>query len=319
MTDVNAKVTLGKTDIQIAPLGLGAWAWGDRLVWGYGRGGYTDQDIRLAFDSSIEMGVDFIDTAEIYGSGRSERLLGQFLAETRQKLDHPLVVATKFFPYPWRLSRKSLLRALKGSLRRLGLEKVDLYQIHWPWPPIPVETWAEALAEAVQAGLTRAVGVSNYTEEQMRRTYEVLAKRGIPLASNQVQYHLLNRKVEFNGLLKTCQDLGITLIAYSPIAKGILTGKYTPENPPPGVRGRMYTRSQLQALQPLIQSMRKIGEEHGGKTPSQVALNWLICKGAVPIPGAKNVRQASENAGALGWRLSEAEVAYLDEISQPLN
>lgn len=319
MTDVNAKVTLGKTDIQIAPLGLGAWAWGDRLVWGYGRGGYTDQDIRLAFDSSIEMGVDFIDTAEVYGSGRSERLLGQFLAETRQKLDHPLVVATKFFPYPWRLSRKSLLRALKGSLRRLGLEKVDLYQIHWPWPPIPVETWAEALAEAVQAGLTRAVGVSNYTEEQMRRTYEVLAKRGIPLASNQVQYHLLNRKVEFNGLLKTCQDLGITLIAYSPIAKGILTGKYTPENPPPGVRGRMYTRSQLQALQPLIQSMRKIGEEHGGKTPSQVALNWLICKGAVPIPGAKNVRQASENAGALGWRLSEAEVAYLDEISQPLN
>lgn len=312
------RVTLGKTGIQISPLGLGAWAWGDRIVWGYGQGGYTDQDIRQAYDVTLSSGVNFIDTAEAYGSGRSERLLGSFLTDTPQSPAGPVVVATKFMPFPWRLRRSALHGALTHSLRRLGLPQVDLYQIHWPWPPVPLESWAESLAEAVQAGLAKAVGVSNFSESQMRRVYEVLARRGVPLASNQVQYHLLNRKIEFNGLLKACQELGITIIAYSPIAKGILTGKYTPENPPPGVRSRLYNREMLQAIQPLLKTMRQLGEAHGGKTLSQVALNWLICKDTVPIPGAKNARQAQENAGALGWRLDEAEVAILDEISAPL-
>ncbi len=306
-------ITLGKTDIRIPSLGIGAWSWGDRFVWSFGRG-YGDEDIKAAFFTSLEAGITFFDTAEVYGLGRSERYIGNFLSETKK----PVVIATKFFPFPWRLSRNSLFHALQDSLQRLKLDRVDLYQVHMPSPPIPIETWATALAEAVQRGLARAVGVSNYNVEQMHRASAVLAKRDIPLASNQVIYNLVNRKVEFDGLLKTCKEMEISLIAYSPLAQGVLTGKYTPEKPLPGIRGQRYNRSLLGRLQPLVQLMREIGNAHEGKTPAQVALNWVVCKGAVPIPGAKNARQAKENAGAIGWRLEDAEVAALDEISAEL-
>jgi aryl-alcohol dehydrogenase-like predicted oxidoreductase len=306
-------VPLGKTNIHVTPLGIGAWAWGDRLFWAYGHG-YNDADIRAAFETSIEAGITFFDTAEVYGSGRSERLLGSFLPA----LSSPVVVASKFMPFPWRLSRKTLPNALRASLKRLGLPHVDLYQIHWPFPPVAIETWADALADVVQQGLARAVGVSNYDESQMRRAYSTLAKRGVPLASNQVPYSLLDRKVELNGLLKTCQDLGTTLIAYSPLAQGVLTGKYTPDRPLPGIRGRRYNRALLVRVQPLLRLLRDIGQEHDGKTPSQVSLNWCICKGTLPIPGAKNARQAQENIGGMGWHLTDAEVAALDEASLEL-
>jgi aryl-alcohol dehydrogenase-like predicted oxidoreductase len=206
MDQAEERVMLGKTGIEISALGLGAWAWGDRMIWAYGRG-YSDADIRAAFDASLQAGVNFIDTAEVYGSGRSERLLGSFLpAADDRTAAQEVVVATKFMPYPWRLSHGALPNALRNSLKRLNLERVDLYQVHWPFPPVSVETWAGVLADVVEQGLTRAVGVSNYSEAQMRRTYSVLAKRGVPLASNQVLYSLVNRKVELNGLLKTCQE-----------------------------------------------------------------------------------------------------------------
>lgn len=295
-----------------AELGLGTWAWGDRTVWNYGRG-YNEEDLAAAFQTSLEAGVNLIDTAEVYGSGISERLIGRFVRQTNR----PVLIATKCMPFPWRLSRRSLLRALRGSLERLGLEKVDLYQIHWPFPPRSIEHWAEALAEAVKEGLARCVGVSNYNLAQMQRAYHVLARHGIPLASNQVEYHLLNRTAERNGLLERCRELSIRLIAYSPLAKGLLTGKYTAQNPPPGVRGRL-AAGWLKDLPPLLSLMTEIGQGHGGKTPAQVALNWLICKGALPIPGAKNATQAAQNLGALGWRLSSEEVQALDEASDKL-
>ena len=211
-----------------------------------------------------------------------------------------------------------MLHALRNSLERLNLQRVDLYQVHWPFPPIPVETWAEALAQAVQQGLTRAVGVSNYNAEQMQRASAALAKRGVVLASNQVEYSLLKREVEQNGLLKACQELGVTLIAYSPLAQGVLTGKYSPAHPMPGIRGWRNSKAYLAKVQPLLRLMGEIGEAHGGKSVAQVALNWTICKGTVPIPGAKNARQAQDNLGALGWRLSETEMAALDEASEKI-
>jgi aryl-alcohol dehydrogenase-like predicted oxidoreductase len=309
-------VPLGKTNIRISPLGLGTWQWGDRMMWSYGKT-HTASDVRAAFQVSLDAGINFFDTAEVYGKGRSERLLGECLQQVRQPpVIAPLVVATKFMPFPWRLLRRALGSALRTSLARLRLDRVDLYQIHWPFPPIPVEVWANALADAVEAGLTRAVGVSNYNPAQMLRAHAALSKRGMPLASNQVEYHLLNRRVEHNGLLKLCQELGVALIAYSPLAKGLLTGKYTAETRPPGMRGYTVSRGRLRGIQPLIRRMREIGEAHAGKSPAQVALNWVMCKGAVPIPGAKNARQAQENAAAMGWRLTEAEVAVLDEESQ---
>ena len=295
--------------LKNAEMGLGAWAWGDRMMWNYGHG-YTDNDIAEAFKISLKMGVNLVDTAEVYGSGRSESLLGQFLKDTKE----PVLVATKFMPFPWRLSKNTLFTALHHSLERLGLDKVDLYQIHWPFPPKRVEYWAEVLAQVVKAGLTRTVGVSNYSKDQTKRVHAVLAKYNIPLASNQVQYHLLDRKVEKNGLLDFCKENGIRLIAYSPLAKGMLTGKFTVETPPPGTRGRIYANI-LKDLPALIALMTEIGQGHGGKTPGQVALNWIICKGALPIPGAKNARQAEQNAGATGWRLEAEEVKALDKAS----
>lgn len=290
-------------------LGIGTWAWGDRFYWGYGRA-YSDEDLRAAFEHCLEAGVRLFDTAESYGQGRSETLLGQFLHEAGSDA----AVASKFMPYPWRLRRASLLKALRGSLKRLGREQVDLYQIHWPLPPLTIESWMEAMVEAYQNGMIRAVGVSNYNREQMQRAYDSLAHNGIPLASNQVEYSLINRKIEKNGLLQHCSDLGVTCIAYSPIGMGLLSGKYTPENPPKGLRGGKYNASFLASIQPLTHTLAKIGNEHG-KSAAQVAINWTICKGTLPIPGVKNTAQVDQNTGAAGWRLNADEVGLLDELS----
>lgn len=307
---ISERVTLGNTGIAISPMGIGTWAWGDSVMWGYGRS-YTDGDVRAAFDATMAAGINFLDTAEVYGRGRSERLLGRFIRESGQSV----VIATKFMPFPFWLTRNALRRALRNSLKRLGMPRTDLYQMHFPLPPVPIETWMDAMAEAVEAGFVRTVGVSNYDMKQMGRAHTALAKRGIPLASNQVFYSLLHRDPEFNGVVQLCKDLNITLIAYSPLEKGVLSGKYTPDNPPPGPRKRIYNRAYLQKVQPLIGMLRDFGDAHGGKSPAQVALNWTICKGAVPIPGAKNLRQVQSNAGALGWRLTDDEVAALDELS----
>ena len=295
--------------LHAVEFGLGAWQWGDRLIWQYGQT-HGDDECRAAFEVSLEAGIRFVDTAEVYGSGRSERLLGQFLKET----DQPVLVATKYFPFPWRFQKSSLIRALRNSLERIGVESVDLYQVHQPYSLLPIENLMEAMAEAVKAGLTRTVGVSNYNQTQMLRAYSALARKDVPLAANQVTYSLLNREIEKNGLLARCKELGVRLIAYSPIEKGLLTGKYTTENPPPGVRGQRYGNL-LPKIGPLLKLMTEIGQEHGGKSKAQVALNWCICKDTLPIPGAKNAKQAEENAGALGWKLTEEEVAKLDEAS----
>jgi aryl-alcohol dehydrogenase-like predicted oxidoreductase len=309
-------IPLGKTDIRISPIGLGTWQWGDRAMWSYGAT-HTDRDIHEAFRKSIEGGIDFFDTAELYGKGRSEVLLGECLREMAPAGSGvPVVVATKFAPLPFRLRKGALAGALRRSLARLGLARVDLYQVHFPFSLVPVAVWADALADAVGAGLTRSVGVSNYSAAQMRQAHEVLSRRGIPLASNQVEYHLLKRKVERDGVVQTCRELGVALIAYSPLAKGLLTGKYTAENRPPGLRKYMARGGKLSSIQPLLGLMREVGQAHEGKSPAQVALNWLVCKGAVPIPGAKNAHQARENAAATGWRLDAAEIAALDEMSR---
>jgi aryl-alcohol dehydrogenase-like predicted oxidoreductase len=293
-------------------MGLGAWQWGDRVVWQYGHG-YGDVEVRQAFQASLEEGIRFIDTAEIYGNGRSERLLGQFLKET----DQPVLIATKFLPFPWRFGKGSLPRALKGSLARLGVESVDLYQIHWPSPLMSIDTMMDGLAACVTGGMTRTLGVSNFGPTNMLAAYSALARHNIPLAANQVHYSLLNRTVEKNGLLSRCKELGIRLIAYSPLEKGLLTGKYSVDSPPPGSRARTYA-SLLPRIGPLLKLMTQIGQDHGGKSNTQIALNWVICKGALAIPGAKNASQARENAGSLGWKLTDEEVERLDQASDAI-
>jgi len=302
----------GTTLLDNVEMGLGAWSWGDRFFWRYGHG-YTDEDIAAAFHTSLGAGVNLIDTAEVYGSGRSEQLLGKFIRD----FDQPVIVATKFFPIPYRFTKNSVVRALRGSLERLGLKRVELYQLHWPSPVIPNDIYVEGLVMVVKAGLAQAVGVSNYDLKQMQQAQNILSKHGIPLASNQVEYNLLNRKVEINGLLDRCKEKGVRLIAYSPLAMGLLTGKYTLETPPPGARSRKYA-ALLADLPRLIGLLTEIGAGHGGKTPGQVALNWVICKGALPIPGAKTAKQAEQNVGAIGWRLTPEEIRSMELESDKL-
>lgn len=293
------------------PLGIGTWAWGDRLYWGFGHG-YEKDDLRAIFHFALDAGVSFFETSEIYGQGKAEAYLGEFLQEVNWKG----ILASKFVSIPWRLRKQALSRALKNSLIRLEQENIDLYQIHGTLSPVTIETWMDEMVEAVQEGSIKYIGVSDFNRDQLQRAYDHLVKEGITLASCQKEYSLLNRSVEVTGLLALCKQLEISFIACSPLSMGNLTGKYTPLNPPTGFRGRKYSQKYLQTIQPLIKLMQNIGQNHEGKTPAQVAINWLICKGAIPIPGAKTLKQAEENIGSVGWYLNDEEIVALDEMSE---
>ena len=297
-------------------MGLGTWAWGDRSTWGMDGydPSYGFDTIRGAYARAIAAGVTLLDTAEMYGNGESERIIGRLLREDTANRDR-VVVATKFMPFPWRVPlARALMKSLRASLERLGLPFVHLYQIHGPISFRPARAVAAALAAPYRAGLVKAVGVSNYSEGEMRAIHGALAAEGIPLATNQVEYSLLRTMPETSGLLRACSDLGVTLLAYSPLAMGRLTGKYGVANPPPGKRN--FSAFPMAEIEPVVAELRRIGAAHGGKSPAQVALNWVMCKGAVPIPGAKNAAQAEQNAGALGWTLVPDEVAALDRVAK---
>ncbi len=203
-----------------------------------------------------------------------------------QKSRPEVVLATKFFPYPWRLSRSSLTAALRSSLKRLNVPQVDLYILHFPVPPVPLATWVEALADVQAAGLTRAVGISNCNLSQMKRAHAVLAKRGLPLASNQVEYSLLHRNPERNGLLAGCRDLGVTMVAYRPLGYGLLTGKYKPEDLPAVLHGRLITKGELLRVTPLVDLLRQLGEKHG-KIPLAGGTELGRVQGRGAHPGRK--------------------------------
>ncbi|MBE9178806.1 aldo/keto reductase [Oculatella sp. LEGE 06141] len=312
-------IKLGSNGPAVPPLGIGTWAWGDKLFWNYGKD-YDEAQLRDAFNAALAAGVNFFDTAEIYGFGESEKLLGQFIKEVNQ----PVQIATKYIPLPWRFSGDAVAEALSASLKRLQLPSVPLYQVHMPFDFfMGQETLMNALADEVQQGRIGAIGVSNYSAEQMRKAYDLLAKRGVPLAVNQMQYSLLGRSIEKNGVMDAARELGITILAYSPLSQGLLTGKYTPENytAPTGARqiDPRFSRSGLEKIAPVVNLLTQIGQKHG-RTPAQVALNWLVAQGnVIPIPGAKNASQAKQNAGAIGWRLDAEDVAQLDVATQTLN
>jgi len=246
----------------------------------------------------------------------SEELLGQFIKKTSQ----PVQIATKFGPVPWRITGKSVSQSLSASLKRLQVEQIALYQVHWPFTfLLSQETLMNALADEVKQGRIQAVGVSNYSVEQMRQAHKILAARGVPLATNQVRYSLLSRQVEKQGIVSAARELGVTILAYSPLAQGLLTDKYTAQEPPTGARkmDSRFSKSGLEKIELVMSTLRKMGRKRD-RTPAQVALNWLICQnGVIPIPGAKTAKQAAENAGALGWSLSEDEVNQLELMTRP--
>lgn len=302
---------IGQSDIEIVPMGIGTWAWGDQGFWGYGKD-YGRKDIDGAFVATVNAGITLIDTAEVYGFGESERILGDLVRKTRT----PVVVATKYLPFPWRIGRGAVRDALNASLRRLGMESVDLYQVHIPPLFLNNNDVLDGLADAVADGKIRTVGVSNYNAEQVLAAFDALERRGVRLAVNQVNYSLFKRTPEVNNVLTVCRERGMTVLAYSPLAQGLLTGKYTSARQASGVRALTFALQDMQKVQEVVGRMREIGQQHGGKSPAQVALNWLMCQDSViPIPGAKNVRQANENAGALGWALTPEEVYAINEAT----
>ena len=311
------RTSLGRSDLQVPRMGLGAMTWGDakglaRLhpaKTAYG-GAHGIEEEKRALDVSLEAGIDLFDTAAFYSGGASERRLGEL---TRGK---DVLIATKF-PGGFSFKTEDLPKELDANLTRLGRDSIDLYQHHFPAKGVSTPRLMNLLADAFEAGKIKAVGVSNYSAEQMREAHAALAKRGIPLASNQVEYSLLKREPEVNGVLDACRELGITLIAYSPLAGGALTGKYSATKKASGLRRFLpnFSKKTMAALQPVAALLRQIGERYS-KTPSQVALRWLIENPLVlPIPGAKNSQQATENAGALSFSLTPEEVEALSQAT----
>ena len=241
-------------------MGVGTWQWGDRRYWD-DHDGQEPTDIAATYHATLDRGADFLDTAELYGFGESERVIGKLRAgDTR-----PAVVATKYMPAPTRWRVRSVDAAIDGSLQRLGVDRLDHYQVHWPYSFIPHRRLLGRLARAVHDGRVAYVGVSNFTEPQMRRAHAVLADAGVPLVSNQVSYSLLRRAPEVNGVLDACHELDVTLIAYSPLAQGLLSGKYGPGGRSPRSRPmrRVLRAKTPESVMPLLDTLRRIGDSVG--------------------------------------------------------
>jgi len=311
------KIALGKSGLQVPRMGVGAMTWGDakglarlhpaKTAYG-GAEGFEEE--KRALEVSLDAGANLFDTAAMYSGGASERRLGELVS------GKDVLIASKF-PSNLSFRAERFPQELEGSLARLGRDSIDLYQHHFPSNRVSIPKLMEYLADAVEAGKIKAVGVSNYSAAQMREAHAALAKRGIPLASNQVEYSLLHRQPETNGVLDTCRELGVTLIAYQPLASGALTGKYGTEVRPTGFRRFMgYFRGKnVEAVAPVVALLREVGEHHSA-SPAQVALRWLIENELVlPIPGAKNSKQAADNAGALAFSLTRTELDALNQAT----
>ncbi|MCS7117879.1 MAG: aldo/keto reductase [Thaumarchaeota archaeon] len=281
---------------------MGTWQIGSR-EWGWGRG-YGEEQVVQAIKRSVELGVNLIDTAEIYGGGRSEEIVGRAIKGIRDSV----LIATKV--WPTHATYDGTIKACERSLRRLNVDVIDLYQVHWPNPLIPISSTMRAMERLVNEGKVRYIGVSNFSPSQLRRAQESLKSQEI--VSNQVKYNLLERKAA-EGVFSTFGD-SITVLAYSPLAQGLLTGKYSVRRRPKDiVRGlnQLFDTTNLRRVEPLIQKMRELAEKKGCDV-SQIALRALIERGkVVAIAGVKDENQAELNALAAEVPLSPAEVDEL--------
>ncbi len=291
--------SLGTSGIMVSPLGVGTNKWMQ---------GRNDEPVSQVAQSFLDAGGNFFDTAEVYGLGKSERLLGTCL----QQNTRPVVVASKFAPWPYRLSCRQFMDALDASLSRLGLPAIDLYYIHWPFTFLKVETLMDMMAQAVEAGKVRAVGVSNFNAGQMRRAAARLARYDIPLAANEVHYSLLHRKPEVNGVLDACRELDVALVAYYPLEAGRLKSKETSSTSSTSISAKQEGE--------LRKTLTEIANKRG-KSVSQVSLNWLLRrdKHVIPIPGATSARHVLDNVDMLSWEMADEEFAAIDQASSPLH
>ncbi len=314
--------SLGKTDIRITPIGLGCWQFseGFGLVGGFWEA-LPQETVNEIVAASLEGGINWFDTAEAYGNGRSERALSRALQASGKK-GGEVVVATKWMPVG--RTARSIKRTIGARLAALSPYPIDLHQVHQPFGLSRVQTEMNALADLVAEMKIRAVGISNFGAARMRRAHAALAARGLPLASNQVKYSLLDRRIEKNGVLAAAKELGVTIIAYSPLEQGLLSGKFHDDpgliKKSPGPRKWMpaFRARGLARSRPLVDELKKIAAAHG-VTASQVALAWLLTfhgDAVVAIPGASRRRHVEENVGAMKLSLSALELRRIDELSR---
>lgn len=310
--------TLGKTDLAVTPVGLGCWQFsqGKGLVGQYW-GAIPQQEVTEIVRASLAGGINWFDTAEVYGKGASERSLAAALDEVGPPREEYLI-ADKWFP-AFRFAG-SIAKSFPEREENLGGRRVDLHQIHQPFSLSSVQRQAEELGKLERSGRVRAVGVSNFNEKRMRLAAATLWEQGVPLATNQMRYSMIDREIERDGVLEAAGELGITIIAYSPLAQGILTGKFHGEE---SIRGKSGPRKHLKRFKPegleatseLIDALKRIGAAHGA-TPAQVALAWTVQfhgDRVVAIPGASSVKQATSNASAMELSLSTEELFELSE------
>jgi len=289
--------------VRVSAIGLGTWQFGS-TEWGYGKD-YASGEAGVIVKRALELGVNFIDTAEIYGIGRSERIVGEAIRGHREKV----FLATKLFPVglPFMVAGRA-----RASAKRLGVDRLDLYQVHWPSPLFPPRSTMPRIKRLQDSGLVRQVGVSNHSLAQWQATESAL---GGPVLSNQVRFSLIARAPELE-LLPWAQREGRLIIAYSPLGQGLLSGKYQKTLPRNFRRARRaFSDESRRRLQPLVDALAEIGKKQGA-TNSQVALAWLIRKpNVIAIPGASNIRQLEENVAAADIALTDDDDARLTALA----
>ncbi|GBC69418.1 putative oxidoreductase [archaeon HR01] len=296
---------LGKTGLRISRIALGTWQFGSRQ-WGYGVS-YSRADCVEALRAAVEHGVNLVDTAEIYGSGLSEEIVGEAVKGLRERV----VIATKVSPL--NLTYDGVIKACGRSLRRLGVKTIDLYQIHHPNPLIPISGTMKAMEKLVEMGWISYIGVSNFSLKRLIKAQEALRREEI--VSNQVKYNLLERDVE-RELLPYAEREGLTILAYSPLAQGLLTGKYTRERQPRDlIRKVNLLFANMERVEPVLAKLRELAGRMGVE-PGQIALRWLISRENVSaIVGVKNVGQALSAAASSDIDLSREDYEELDRLS----
>lgn len=313
------KRSLGQTGIEVSPIGLGTNKFsGGKGLYGLIMPDLSQEQIDEIVGTALKGGINWLDTAEMYGFGHSEQAIARAL-KAAAMADDDVVIVDKWMPI-FRTAG-NISRTINKRLDLLGGFTLDLYMVHNPMGFSSPEAEMEIMADLVVAGKIRSVGVSNFNAEQMRRAHSALAKRGLPLAANQVEYSLLNRKIETNGVLDAAKELGVSIIAWGPLGSGLLTGKFHAgeryKQAPVG--RRMMLGRNLEKSQPIVNLLEEIAADHE-VTAAQIAISWLInYQGdlVLAIPGASKAHHAEQSAEALNIQLSDDEMDVLAQASLP--
>jgi aryl-alcohol dehydrogenase-like predicted oxidoreductase len=314
---------LGNSDLMLTPLGLGCWQFSN----GKGMVGkfwpiLQREDVNNIVRTSLEGGINWFDTAEVYGGGQSEQMLAAALKKANSPEAEDAYIATKW--WPMLRTAGSIVSTIDERIRLLDQRTIHLHQVHQPFSFSSVASEMNAMAKLVKMGKIRNVGVSNFSAKKMREADDALQKHGLRLASNQVKYSLLDRRIEQNGVLDTAKELGIAIIAYSPLEQGILSGKFHKDpSLVKSIKGprkwaAAFRASGLQRSKPLIDALEQLAQQYGA-SPTQIALNWIIhANGSTvfAIPGASKVHHAQENVKAMRFTLTPSEIDLISQISQ---